>query len=295
MKMKKLIVGLSLVMVLLLTGCSGMVRIVRMGNIIQKTFDFTNFTRVEVTDAMQYEIRQSDTYNINVSLHENALKYLDIHQSGETLYVGYRPGFFLANDASIIVEMPRLTGLVASGSTKGSLGGFDSTDSLNVTVASASKLALEITSGLTFLRVSDSSEVNGTLQAADTTIIVASASKLDMSLKTGKTSISAKDSSDVAGSLQSLDLTLKLEGASTCALTGSAGATTIDASDDSKISSGLKLQSANVKLTGASDADIYTDGALNINVSDASLLNYGGNPSIGQIDINGGSKVNHVQ
>jgi hypothetical protein len=55
----------------------------------------------------------------------------------------------------------------------------------------------------------------------------------------------------------------------------------------------LTLKSADVKLTGASRTTFYTDGTMNVDISGDSTLNYYGNPSIGKIDISGGSKLNH--
>jgi len=46
-------------------------------------------------------------------------------------------------------------------------------------------------------------------------------------------------------------------------------------------------------LKGGSYGSVYTDGALNIDVSGASTLDYSGNPTIGKIDISGASKINH--
>ena len=73
-----------------------------------------------------------------------------------------------------------------------------------------------------------------------------------------------------------------------------AGKSSIEASGSSKMNSpGLMLQSADVKLAGASYAAIHTDGALNIDISGASTLDYTGNPIVGKIDISGASKLNH--
>ena len=58
---------------MLLTGCSAIFHTSGTGQIVEKTYDFKDFTNVEISNAFQYEIKQSDTYSVVVSAHENLL------------------------------------------------------------------------------------------------------------------------------------------------------------------------------------------------------------------------------
>jgi hypothetical protein len=48
---------------------------------------------------------------------------------------------------------------------------------------------------------------------------------------------------------------------------------------------------AEIELSGASEAEVVLSGTLNIDVSGASRLYYGGNPTIRQIDLSGASSI----
>lgn len=242
---------------ILFTGCSAIFHTAEAGNLVSKTYDFKDFTGVEISNAIQYEVQQSDSYSVVVSTHENTIEHLDFHQSGNTLHIGLKSnfGFFQDSATMVTVALPQLSILDISGSSRGNATGFDSAGSLEINVSGASDL--------------------------------------NMNLKTGKTGIDESGSSEVAGTLQALDSQFNLGGASDCGLTGSAGNSSIEASGSSKMNSpGLALQSADVKLAGTSYAGIHTEGALNIDISGSSTLDYTGNPIIGKMNVNGGSKLN---
>jgi hypothetical protein len=296
-KMKKLIalflVLLSL-MTVLFTGCSVIFRVAGTGEIVEKTYDFTDFTNVEISDAFQYDIKQSDSYSVVVSIHENLVDHLDIHQSGNTLFVGLKLSPFNSADTSITITMPQLNKLVVFGACEGNVTGFDSNGDLETNVSGASKLNMNFKAGKTKLDISGAARITGDLTSTDTQIKLSGSSNLNMAMKTGKTGIDVSGSSKITGYLQALDSQFMLSGASKCELTGSAGNTLIEASGSSKVNSpGLTLQSADVKLAGASYASIHTDETLSIDLSGASTLDYTGNPTIDKIDISGASKVNH--
>jgi hypothetical protein len=260
--MKKLIfLGTTLLIItaMLLTGCSAIFHTEDLGNVIQKTYDFSGFTSVQLSDAFQYQITQSDTYSITVSAYQNMLDHLDIHQSGSTLYVGLKSGLFGFNDnenSSITITMPQLNKLDISGACSGNVAGFNSNDSFEADLSGASQLNLDVTAG--------------------------------------KTALSASGASDITGNLTSGETAITLSGASQCKLAGSAGNTTIEASGASSMNSpDFAMQRADVSLDGASNASVLTDGTLNLDISGFSTLNYYGNPILGTIDISGASKLNH--
>jgi hypothetical protein len=278
------------------TGCSAIFRVAGRGEIVEKTYDYKDFTRVELSDAIQYEVKQSDNYSVVISAHENIIEHLDIHQSGTTLYIGIKSGPYYDSDTRATVTMPKLNKLGVSGACKGNASGFDSTGDLEIKVSGASELNMGIKAGKTGLDVSGSAKITGNLTSTDTEIVLSGASNLDMTLKTGKTGMDISGSSKVVGDLQALDSRFNLSGASHCELTGSAADTLIEASGSSKMESpDLVLESADVKLTGASYASIHTDGTLNLDLSGSSRLDYTGNPAIYKIDISGASKINHKQ
>ena len=260
--MKKLIflgTTLLIIMAILFTGCSAIFHTEDLGDVIQKTYDFSGFTSVQLSNAFQYEITQSDTYSITVSAYQNMLDHLDIHQSGNILYVDLKFKLFGFNDnenTNITIAMPQLDKLDISGACSGNVAGFNSNDNFEADLSGASQLNLDIVAG--------------------------------------KTTLDASGASDITGNVTSGDTEITLSGASKCEVTGSAGNTTIEASGASSVNSpDFTMQSADVILDGASNASVLTDGTLNLDISGFSKLNYYGNPTLGKTNISGASNLNH--
>jgi hypothetical protein len=279
---------------MLLAGCSAIFHTSGTGQIVEKTYDFKDFTNVEISNAYQYEITQSDNYSVVVSTPESLVDHLDIHISGNTLYIGMKFVLFSSSNLKITITMPQLINLSVTGACDGTATGFDSNSNLEIYLSGASRLDANFKAGITKLDISGDSRITGNLTAADTEIILSGASDLNMTMQTGNTVITASGSSDIRGSLQAADCQFNLSGASTCNISGAAGKTVIAASGASDFnSSGFTAQTADVKLTGASDASIRVNGTMNVDISGASTLNYSGNPTIGKIDISGASKMSH--
>ena len=295
--MKKSIVFFVILLTLtamLLAGCSAIFHTSGTGQIVEKNYDFKDFTNVEISNAYQYEITQSDNYSVVVSTPESLVDHLDIHISGNTLYIGMKFVLFSSSNLKITITMPQLSKLSVMGACDGTATGFDSNSNLEIYLSGASRLDANFKAGITKLDISGDSRITGNLTAKDTQIQLSGVSILNMTLNTGNTNINVTGDSDIRGSLNAGDCRFTLQGVSTCELTGAAGNSLISAEGDSNLNSpGLTLQSADVTLDGASNASIYTDGTLNIEISGASTLNYSGNPTIGKIDISGASKMNH--
>ncbi len=295
MKNRLLLITVVLLGIAILsTGCSAIFHTVPAGKIVEKTYDFKDFTNLEISGEMQYVISQSGGYGVVLTCHENMIEHLDVYQSGNTVHIGVKFGTYSDTALRVEIGMPQLNKLAVSGSCEGSATGFDPASDLAINVAGDSKLNASLIAGKTALDISGDSEVTGTLTATGTQIKVAGASRLNMNIKTGQTGVDISGESEVTGTLEALDSRITMSGDSNCILTGSAGNTTIDLSGSSQMNSpGLLLQNAKVNLTGASYAYIYTNGALSFDLSDASTLDFKGNPMMGKTNISPGSNLKH--
>jgi hypothetical protein len=234
----------------LAAGCS----LIGSGPIIEKKYDFTDFTKIEISHDFQYDISRANTYSLTVSTHENLVESLDVSESGHTLTIGFRPGNIAHSDAKAVITLPDLERLEVSGASKGKVSGFKSGDDFDLQVSGASKAEIDIEAGNTGIEISGASKVSGNLKAGETHI--------------------------------------KVTGASHCELDGEAGRTDIEVSGASGINSpDFTLRDTSVEISGASNATIKTSGVLDINLSGASTLNYYGNPKLGKVDISGASQM----
>ena len=294
--MKKLIILGTIITfaAALLTGCSAVFHTTGTGQIIDKTYDFKDFTNIELSSSYQYDFRQADTYSVVISAPQSTLDRVDIRQSGNTLVVSMRYIPFSSSNARITITLPQLNKLTVSGSCDGSATGFSSNNDLEIGVSGSSRLDADFKAAKTGINVSSSSNATGKLTAADTQIKVHNSSNLNMTMQTGNTTMEVSGSSTVRGSLDALDSAFTINNSSRCELTGSACNSTILATGSSNmISPGLILKSADVTLESSSHAGIFTNGAMSIDISGSSTLDYYGNPSIGKTNVNSSSRLNH--
>ena len=109
------------------------------GEIETRQYDFSDFTRVDIGSAFDYEIKQSDTYSIGITANSNLFDDIKVVQEGQTLIIDMEfPEALWAIKINThpgpkaVVTMPQLRGLDSSGATHGTVTGFSSTEDLEV-------------------------------------------------------------------------------------------------------------------------------------------------------------------
>jgi len=238
----------------LLIGCGGAIK--GSGNLKTESFNFSDFTRVDVSSAFEAEITQSSSYSVEVTVDDNLLKYVDVSKEGETLKIGLKTLTILwPATLEAKVTMPELHGLEFSGATQGTVSSFSSTENLDIDVSGASSLDLvDISAGDVKFDVSGASKVTGDITAGDTDF--------------------------------------DLSGASTVQLNGSAGDIVVKAGGASRVKlAGFTVNNADINFNGASTGTVNLDGRLDADLSGASKLDYMGEPTLGTVNISGGSTL----
>jgi hypothetical protein len=135
--MKKLMILAATIFIaaamLLTTGCTALFHTTDTGPVVEKTYDFTNFSAVEVSDSFNYNIQQGTAYSITVSLRQYLVDKVDVHQNGNTLFVGMKNNtllFGVDDNYTVTITMPQLNSLTVSNSSQGTASGFNSTNDL---------------------------------------------------------------------------------------------------------------------------------------------------------------------
>jgi hypothetical protein len=239
------------------SGCLGFNYIAATGTIEEVEYDFSDFNEIEISNAFEFEITQSDNYSIAISAYESIIPYLNIYKTGNALKIKLRSGYFTNHEPLVRITMPQLVSLEVSGASRGTAEGFSSGNNMNIEVSGASSLETDFS-------------------AADTRIEVSGASKLN-------------------GTLIIENLVMMISGASRCELQGDTDYCSAEVSGASHLDA-LKLEMEDVDITvsGASTAVVYAENELSINVSGASKVEYAGNPDIKHMDISGASKVEKI-
>ena len=276
------VIVIILITAVFLTGCDVIFKSSQdgekgSGNLETRTYEFTDFTKVDIGHAFRYEIERSDSYSISITTDDNIFEHIEVEQDGQTLKIGLEP---LLSFRSITLEasitMPRLTGLESSGATRGTISGFSSGDVLDLTVSGASRVELvDITTGDIEGNISGASNLTGKLTAGNIDMEISGASDIDCDLQAG-------------------DVELDISGASKVDFNGSGSDLLVDASGASRIRLGdYSVVNANIKMSGASTCNIDVSGSIDVDLSGASKLEYTGQPVLGSISLSGGSQINN--
>jgi hypothetical protein len=166
--------------VLVLRGWPGV--LIGSGNLETEEYAFTNFTKVEISSAFEFEIKQSSSYSINVTTDDNVIDYVQVYKDGQTLKIrlwGIPSLRLVTLRAS--VTLPQLHGLTVSGASRGTVSGFSSTEDLDITVSGASRLTGDITAGDVEFGISGAStiQLEGSADDIDANVSGASHFNLD--------------------------------------------------------------------------------------------------------------------
>jgi hypothetical protein len=151
------------------------------GNFETEGYGFANFTRIEISSAFQFEIKQSSSYSMNVTADDNVIDYVQVSQDGQTLRIRLVtvPSLRLVT-LRASVAIPQLHDLTVSGASRGTVSDFSSSEGLNVTVSGASRVTGDITAGDIGFDVSGASIVQLEGSADDMVALVSGASTFNV-------------------------------------------------------------------------------------------------------------------
>ena len=248
---------------IVLAGCDmpstgGLGQVGGSGVVVTEWYDYTGFTKVVVDSGFDVEIdyADDDSYMVAVTVDDNLVQeHLKVELDGDTLHLGLAP-LWNYHDVTIKarVGMPRLTGLVVSGSS-----------SVVVTkLRSAAALQLEASG-------SSSVELAG-VSFGDLAVDVSGASRAEGSAELG-------------------EVTGEVSGGSALDLAGTASGLRLDASGGSRLDLlELPVETADLVLSGGSSGQVTVMGTLTVDASGGSRLEYAGDPQA-SVDASGGSAV----
>jgi hypothetical protein len=250
-----LVIAAATIFALLTTGCYGVNYITGSGPMVNQSYDFNDFSEIEISNAFVYDIARADNFSININCHENLVDHLNISKSANRLYIRMKNGTCTNSDIVATITLPVLNKLMVSGASKGHVTGFISGQPVDISVSGASQLDMSIEAGTTNMNVSGASKISG-------------------NLKTAAAHIEATGASHVS-----------FQGSATADCTQHVSrASTLDIVD-------FKMMNADISVTGASYATIYAVGDLRIEATGASSVKYSGNPNIKTLNVSGASKV----
>lgn len=183
--MSKRILCLLIVAALLVAGCADLPSFTAMrgsGNRVTQTYDFSNFDKLSISHAFETEVTAGDRYSVEVTVDDNLVDRLRVEQRGDTVTIGLDPNIALSNATlRARVSMPGLTSLDASGASRVSLSGFQSSSNMRMDVSGASTVSGDLESGNLDADVSGGSTLRLQGQGDSLRAVASGASTADLS------------------------------------------------------------------------------------------------------------------
>lgn len=226
-----------------------------------KQFNVSGFNRIHVKFAMEIEILRADSFSVNVSGNETQVNNININQEGEKLTISYNINLMSIFAAPFSrmharITLPDLRELSISGSARGVVKGFNSPNEFALFVSGASRLDFaDMSVGDMKWDLSGASRIDGEIKAAgDIDVRISGASRID------------------------------LKGSGRDIIVDATGASHMDLDD-------FTVRNAKFRLSGASHCTINLNGKLDAILDGASRVEYGGQPSLGEVRVTGASTL----
>jgi hypothetical protein len=153
---------IGLLTAVLTVGC-GQVRVTGSGNVVNKTYTYSDFTKLYIAYGFTAEVKASTTYKIEVKADDNLFDYISVTKQGELLTVRMKPGSYSQSHLQVTISMPVLKDIKLTDGGKTEVSGFSSSNDLNVWLADGTKLTGSITAQNVKITLTDGSyiELNG--------------------------------------------------------------------------------------------------------------------------------------
>ena len=125
----------------------------------EKDFSLLDFDRIGMGDAFVISVRQSPVYAIHIRGDRRNIDDLLVTKVGSTLKVGYSANRNRTHTTYIEVTMPTLLGAALSGATNSTMYGFETNNSVDLTLSGASIAQLNVKSKALTLNLSGASKL----------------------------------------------------------------------------------------------------------------------------------------
>lgn len=150
------------------------------GNVIQKSFDFTGFSRVDLGSAFVGEIKRGDGWSVVVSADDNIMERISVTMEEQTLRVRTTGFMINASRLRVDISMPTIEALAVGGASHTTIDGFARVPAFALLLAGASQVKGEISADALTVQPSGASKVE--LRGAGGTLSISSSGASHASL-----------------------------------------------------------------------------------------------------------------
>ena len=129
--------------------------------IVAEVRDIAAFDKIDISEALNAEVTFGATTSVTVRANDNLIDRVETTVSGGELVLKMAPGNYRETDITVIITMPTLAGIEASGASNIDAVGFIDMTNLDIDASGASNLQLANSSATTLTAdVSGASDVD---------------------------------------------------------------------------------------------------------------------------------------
>lgn len=104
--------------------------------------DLRDFEKLDIAGGFYVEVKQGETYAVEVDGRQRDVDALNVRREGNTLKIGYRDGFRILGrqhrSVNVRITIPKLTGVNFAGAVNANVRGFDQNTDLDIDLVGAS-------------------------------------------------------------------------------------------------------------------------------------------------------------
>lgn len=130
------------------------------GDLVNEPYDLSGFQNIEIHDGFQVEITKSSSFSVEVTIDDNARKYLVVEVVGDTLHINLdRFWVFGSLTRKAVITMPNIESIDLSGGSRCEITGFTSGEDFSASLSGGSRLTGDLRSSDMDLNLSGGSRV----------------------------------------------------------------------------------------------------------------------------------------
>ena len=150
------------------------------GRMIDKTYDLSGFTSVEVSSGAQAQITRGDATSVKVTVDDNAADYLRVEKVGDRLVIGLQDGSYTNVTVKAAIVMPELKGVIANGGSRANFGRFETASDVTFNSTGGASITGEIDGGDAAVTASGGADVTVTGKGANLLLNHSGGGKVDL-------------------------------------------------------------------------------------------------------------------
>jgi hypothetical protein len=238
--MKRIVLLSCAALIVLLAGCSMMMRVMGSGTLTRSAYPAAGFSGIQASQTFLVRIVPDSVYSVNVTCDDNVLRYLIVENpGGGTLRLSLMSGYNYTGVTLVAeVHMPTLAGIDASGASTVKVDpGFPPVQAFRLTLSGASTCEIaQLAGGDLSMDLSGASKATVNGSAGAMTLNVSGASHADVLNCTGtRATVNLSGASEAWVDVGTHPIDLSASGASTLYYGGSPALVTRELSGGSRI------------------------------------------------------------